>query len=66
MKLKSIDYLNISGHFTEPEIMVQHTARDFVTNEVMPDIEKHFEEGTFPLEMVKILGSRLINFKCYY
>jgi len=56
MKLKSIDYLNISDHFTEDEIMVQHTSREFVTNEVMPDIEKHFEEGTFPMEMVKKFG----------
>ena len=44
MKLKSLDYLNISHHFTEDEIMVQHTAREFVANEVMPDIEKHFEQ----------------------
>ena len=56
MKLKSIDYLNISEHFSEDEIMVQHTARDFVNNEVMPDIEKHFEDGSFPLEMVKKFG----------
>jgi len=56
MKLKSIDYLNISDHFSEDEIMVQHTARDFVTKEVMPSIEEHFEKGTFPLEMVKKFG----------
>ena len=56
MKLKSIDYLNISDHFSEAEIMVQHTARDFVNNEVLPNIEEHFEEGSFPLEMVKKFG----------
>ena len=56
MKLKSIDYLNISNHFTEDEIMVQHTARDFVINEVIPDIEEHFENATFPLKMVKKFG----------
>ena len=56
MKLKSLDYLNISSHFTDDEIMVQHTARDFVTNEVMPDIEKHFEEGSFPLDMIQKFG----------
>ena len=56
MKLKKIDYLNISDHFTDDEIMVQHTARDFVTNEVMPDIEEHFEKGSFPLDMVKKFG----------
>ena len=56
MKLKSLDYLDISSHFTDDEIMVQHTARDFVTNEVMPDIEKHFEEGSFPLDMIQKFG----------
>ena len=56
MKLKSLDYLNISHHFTEDEIMVQHTAREFVANEVMPDIEKHFEEGSFPLDMIQKFG----------
>lgn len=56
MKLKSLDYLNISSHFTDDEIMVQHTARDFVTNEVMPDIEKHFEEGSFPSDMIQKFG----------
>ena len=30
MKLKSLDYLDISEHFTEDEIMVQHTAKEFV------------------------------------
>ena len=56
MKLKSLDYLDISSHFTDDEIMVQHTARDFVTNEVMPDIEKHFEEGSFPSDMIQKFG----------
>ena len=56
MKLKSLDYLDISEHFTEDEIMVQHTAKEFVEKEVTPVIEDHFENSTFPLDMVKKFG----------
>ena len=29
MKLNSLDYLGISEHFSDEELMVQNTARDF-------------------------------------
>ena len=48
MKLKGLDYLDISRHFSEEEIMVQHSARDFVDNEINPIIDEHFKNGTFP------------------
>ena len=48
MKLKGIDFLDISNHFNEDELMVQHTAREFVNNEILPIIEEHFENATFP------------------
>ena len=48
MKLECLDFLNISDHFTEEEIMVQKTSKEFVLKEVMPIIEKSFEEGNFP------------------
>ena len=52
MKLKGLDYLDISGHFSEEEIMVQHNTRDFVENEIYPIIDKHFQEGTFPSDLI--------------
>ena len=51
MKLKGLDYLDISNHFSEEEIMVQHNTREFVDNEISPIIEKYFHDGTFPNEL---------------
>ena len=48
MKLDCLDYLNISKHFSEEEIMVQKMANKFVLNEVMPEIEENYKAGTFP------------------
>ena len=52
MKLKGLDYLDISNHFSEEEIMVQHNTRTFVENEINPIIDQHFQDGTFPSELV--------------
>ena len=56
MKLKSLDYLGISSHFSDEELMVQNTARDFSEKEIMPIIEKHYEEGTFPKHLIRKFG----------
>ena len=48
MKLDGLDYLDLSSHLTENEIMVQQSTREFVNNEILPIIDKHFENGTFP------------------
>ena len=48
MKLDGLDYLDLSSHLTEIEIMVQQSTREFVNNEILPIIDKHFENGTFP------------------
>ncbi|MBC8213639.1 MAG: acyl-CoA dehydrogenase family protein [Candidatus Marinimicrobia bacterium] len=53
IKLKGLDYLNIASEFSDDEILVQHTARNFVENEILQIIEKHFEEGTFPIHLVQ-------------
>ena len=52
MKLNSLDYLGIASHFTDEELMVQNTARDFCEKEVSPIIEEHYEKGTFPMHLV--------------
>ena len=57
MKLNCLDFLGISEHFSEEEIMVQKTANEFVVKEVMPIIDEHFENNTFPNEIVQKIGS---------
>ncbi|MBT3250301.1 MAG: acyl-CoA dehydrogenase [Candidatus Marinimicrobia bacterium] len=67
MKLKGLDYLNISEHFSDEEILVQHSVRDYVDSELQPIIEEHFKNGTFPAEKIKemanlgLLGINLPN-----
>ena len=53
MKLDCLDFLGISEHFSDEEIMVQKMANEFVDKEVMPDIEEHYKKGTFPKELIE-------------
>ena len=52
MKLGGLDYINISNHLSENECMVQQSTREFVDNEIIPIIDEHFEEGTFPDSLI--------------
>ncbi len=52
MKLSCMDFLGISEHFTEEEMMVQKMASEFVSKEVMPIIEDNYKKGTFPKELI--------------
>ena len=57
MKLNALDYLGISEHFTEEELMVQNTARDFSEKEIMPIIEEFYEKGEFPKHLISEFGN---------
>jgi len=48
-----LDYLDITSLLTDEEKLVQQTVRDFVDHEVLPIIEQHAREGTFPRHLVK-------------
>ena len=52
MKLKGLDYLDVSSNFSDDEIMIQHSVRDFVDKEVSPVIDEHFKNATFPNELI--------------
>ena len=49
---KGIDYYNTESLLTREEIMIRDTVREFVSNEVIPIIEKHNREATFPIHLV--------------
>ena len=65
MTVRGLDYANISILLTDEEILVQHTARDFVEAELLPVITEHHRQATFPHELVSemaalgFLGSNL-------
>src|SRR5580658_1047388 len=51
-----VDYIDFDSQLNDEEKLVRRTARQFVENEVVPIIEKHSREGTFPHHLVPQLG----------
>jgi glutaryl-CoA dehydrogenase len=51
-KFTGVDYFNIQSLLSEEEIMIRDSVREFVTEEIIPIIEKHNREGSFPLHLV--------------
>ena len=52
MKYGGVDYYNTDSLLTQEEILVRNTVREFVDDNVIPIIEKHNREGTFPMDLV--------------
>ena len=55
-KFQGVDYYHIEDQFSEEEILVRNTVREFVDEDVLPIIEKHNRAGTFPLDLVPKMG----------
>jgi glutaryl-CoA dehydrogenase len=51
-RFQGVDYYLIDELLSEDELLVRKTVRDYVDQKVLPIIEKHYEEGTFPLQLV--------------
>jgi glutaryl-CoA dehydrogenase len=47
-----VDYFNIQSLLSEEEIMIRDSVREFVSEEIIPIIEKYNREGKFPLQLV--------------
>ncbi len=56
MKKFGPDFYNITNLLTEEELLIQQTAYDFVQKEFMPIVNEHYENGTFPMEIISKLG----------
>jgi glutaryl-CoA dehydrogenase len=52
-----LDLLSLDGLLADEERMIRDTARAFVSDRVLPDIEKWFEAGEFPREVAPELGA---------
>jgi glutaryl-CoA dehydrogenase len=65
-----LDFLSLEDLLSEEERLVRDTVRAFVTEKVLPIIETHFREGTFPAALVPemarmgLLGSNLEGHGC--
>ncbi len=51
-KFIGVDYFNISDLLSEDEIMVRDSVREFVEDEIIPIIEKHYSEDKFPMHLI--------------
>jgi len=56
--------LSIDDVLTEEERMIRDVVRKFVSREILPGAARHFEEGTFPVELARRIGSELALFGC--
>src|SRR6266566_2791537 len=65
-----VDFLEIDSLLNDDERLVRQTAREFVDREVLPIIEKHNREATFPMHLVPqmaelgFFGANLSGYGC--
>jgi glutaryl-CoA dehydrogenase len=51
-----VDYLDFDSVLNDEELLARQTARQFVDEQVIPIIEKHYRDATFPSGLVPQLG----------
>ena len=51
-KFKGADFYNTDDLLTDDEKMVRDSIREWVDEKVIPIIEKHYMEGTFPMHLI--------------
>jgi len=51
MAIHGCDYFGVNDLLSPEEKLVQESVADFVDNEVLPIIEKHYQDGTFPMHL---------------
>jgi glutaryl-CoA dehydrogenase len=55
-KFGGVDFIDFDSQLNDEEKLVRQTAREFVENEIIPIIEKHSREATFPKHLIPQLG----------
>ena len=55
-QFQQLDFFALDDQFSEDELMVRDTVRSWVGERFLPVIAGHFEDGTFPMEMVPELA----------
>jgi len=51
-----VDYLDFDSVLVDEELLARQTARQFVDEQVIPVIETHYRNATFPTDLVPQLG----------
>jgi len=55
-KFQGVDFLHLDAGFSEDELLVRRTARDFVEDNLVPIIEECFRTERFPRELIPVMG----------
>ena len=69
-RFEAIDFYNIDAQLSDEERMVRDAVRDWVSDQVIPIIEEHCRNSTFPRELVPqmaemgLLGVNLDGYGC--
>ena len=69
-KFEGVDFYKIDDLLTDEETTVRDTVRAWVDERVLPIIEEHYQNGTFPMELAAemgemgFLGSNLDGYGC--
>jgi glutaryl-CoA dehydrogenase len=67
---RGVDFMEIDSLFSEEELLVRKTVREFVDKELLPVITEHNRNATFPLELVPkmaelgFFGANLEGYGC--
>jgi glutaryl-CoA dehydrogenase len=56
MASQGVDFMDLDGLLSDEERLVRESVRDFVDDRVIPVIEQHYMEGTFPMDLVEPMG----------
>ena len=51
-----LDFVDLEADLDHEERMIRDTAREFVDDNVRPDVGAHFIEGTFPTDLIPEMG----------
>lgn len=56
MAFQDVDFMNLEELLSDEEKLVRASVRAFVEDNVIPIIEKHYMEGTFPIHLIEPMG----------
>lgn len=56
MAFQGVDFMNLEELLSDEEKLVRASVRAFVEDNVIPIIEKHYMEGTFPIHLIEPMG----------
>ena len=55
-RYQGLDFYNIDAHLSEEERMVRDLVRTWTEDRVLPVIERHYQDGTFPMHLIEEIG----------